>query len=219
MILIIMILIVDDRGWIRTYPAAPEPIALVHIAHVRVVVLLDAVQRGCSVDLLPPPRTLGRGWSWRTIEQSRGRSPKTWWPPFTWADEHEDDLVSEACSPYSCARRNRDGEALDAAGVWRLLCIRDLKNKWMLKYVSLLSRASKARRQRERKRRRRDATGGNFRNIPHKFPLWVQNLWNSRHLVIPAHKWLEWQNFSCSTPRASRWPWHGMATPPLNHPM
>jgi hypothetical protein len=29
--------------------------------------------------------------------------------------------------------------------------------------------------------------------------------------------YLEWQNFSCPTPRASCWPWHGTVTPPLNH--
>ena len=37
--------------------------------------------------------------------------------PDTRVDEHEDDPVSEACSPYSRARRNQDGEALDAAEV------------------------------------------------------------------------------------------------------
>ena len=66
---------------------------------------------------------IGRG----SIEQSRDRFPKTLWPPFTRADEIIDDSFSEACSPYSRARRNRDWEALDAAEVWRFMPVRDLE--------------------------------------------------------------------------------------------
>jgi len=43
MMLIIMILIIENKGWVATsYPAAPEP-TLVDIAVVDVVVPLDAV--------------------------------------------------------------------------------------------------------------------------------------------------------------------------------
>ena len=50
MILIIMILIIYNKGRVATaYPAAPEP-TLVDIAVVDVVVPLDAVHMSCSAD-------------------------------------------------------------------------------------------------------------------------------------------------------------------------
>jgi hypothetical protein len=52
---------------------APEPVVLVDIAPVGVVVPLDAVQRGCSADLPPPPETPGRRGTCGFIEQSRRR--------------------------------------------------------------------------------------------------------------------------------------------------
>jgi hypothetical protein len=55
-----MILMAENWGWNITYPAAPELVPLVNIAPVGVVVPLDAVQRGCNVDLLSPPETPGR---------------------------------------------------------------------------------------------------------------------------------------------------------------
>ena len=50
MILIIMILIIYNKGRVATtYPTAPEP-TLVDIAVVDVAVLLNAMQMSCSVD-------------------------------------------------------------------------------------------------------------------------------------------------------------------------
>jgi len=50
MILIIMILITENKGRVASaYPAAPEP-TLVDIAVVDVAVLLNAMQMSCSVD-------------------------------------------------------------------------------------------------------------------------------------------------------------------------
>jgi hypothetical protein len=50
MILIIMILITENEGWVAaTYPVAPK-LTLVDIAVVDVVVPLDAVQVSCSAD-------------------------------------------------------------------------------------------------------------------------------------------------------------------------
>jgi hypothetical protein len=62
-----------------------------------------------------------------SIEQSRDRSPKTWLSLFTRANELVDDAVSKACSPYSRARSHRDGEALHAAEVWKLIRVRNLR--------------------------------------------------------------------------------------------
>ena len=77
----------------------------------------------CRHERMEEDEVIGRG----SIEQSRDRSPKTLWSPFTRADELVDDSVLEACCPYSRARRNRDREALDAAEVWRFMPMKDLE--------------------------------------------------------------------------------------------
>lgn len=74
------------------------------------IVPLHAVQRRCSSADLPLPGRKGSRGSIK-IEQSRNRAPKTLWLPFTRVDEHRDNSVSKACSPYPCAHKNRDGKA------------------------------------------------------------------------------------------------------------
>jgi hypothetical protein len=110
MILIIIILITEIIGLVAVvYPAALEP-TLVDIVVVNVVVPLDAVQMSCSAD----HHASRRHWE---VEEVADRSSSLVEDAPKKSDcrsspeqmNSRTAPISKACSPYSCARRNRDG--------------------------------------------------------------------------------------------------------------
>jgi hypothetical protein len=113
-----------------------------------------------------------------SIKQSHDLSPKTWWPPFTQADELIDDSVPEVCSPYSRVRGNWDrklGHSRNSGCV----CVFNQERRMLKRAFLFISQPGKPKGAWVSLRREGVTTGeeethaatGNCRNSPHNFPL------------------------------------------------
>jgi hypothetical protein len=182
MILIVMILTVEDRGWIRTYLAAPEPVTLVDIVPVGVVTPLDAVQRGCSAELPLPLRTPGRRWShrsWidRAVAWSLPKNLVVALHPSKWTRRRRG--FGGLLSLFPCSQEPGRG-SLGCSGSVETYTREKLalSECWSGPSLYLIARTRSARVTMGGRRRelRSPTLQKNSHDLPHQFSLWVQKL-------------------------------------------